>query len=247
MKTTRIYMAMFLVTSVFILADWYPGDPYKMHYPQLPDPTGWDVLATAPKVLADDWVCRESGPVSDVHLWGSWRQDMIGQISNVHLSIHNNLLPDTTTPYSRPGDLLWEQDFRPDQFIVRPYGIGDQGWYNPQMQEWIRPDHMQYHQINIKNIQNPFRQIANTIYWLDVSVTIVNTTPESLWGWKTTKEHFMDDAVWADYTSGTIPVWRPLEDPSGVSLDLAFVITPEPATLVLLVLGGAAALRSQKR
>ncbi len=25
------------------LADWDPSDGHKMHYPQLPDPVGWDV------------------------------------------------------------------------------------------------------------------------------------------------------------------------------------------------------------
>ena len=65
-------------------------------------------------------------------------------------------------------------------------------------------------------------------------------------GWKTadvdrypapyTGEHFMDDAVFA--LSGTGDNWRELYDPlTGKSLDLAFVITPEPSTILLLVSG----------
>lgn len=246
MKKT-VCILLILSISSLASADWFPGDPYKMHFPQMPDPTGWDVLATVPKVLADDWLCTESGPVSDVHLWGSWRYDFIGQITNIHLSIHSNLPADTQIPFSRPGELLWERDFGPDQFIVRPYGTGEQGWHNPNTQEWIRPDHLQFHQINIVKIPDPFRQIANTIYWLDVSVKVASPIPEAAWGWKTTKEHFMDDAVWADYIAGAVPVWQPLIDPAGVTLDLAFVITPEPATIGLLALGGAVILRRQKR
>lgn len=57
-------------------ADWIPSDGHKMHYPQLPDPSGWDVNAMVDQVfarkLADDWRCSESGPVKDIHFWGSY-------------------------------------------------------------------------------------------------------------------------------------------------------------------------------
>lgn len=36
------------------LADWDITDGHKMHFPQLPDETGWAVNATQPLVLADD-------------------------------------------------------------------------------------------------------------------------------------------------------------------------------------------------
>ena len=53
--------------------------------------------------------------------------------------------------------------------------------------------------------------------------------------------HFEDDAVWGDYPD---PNWQEIQEPySGKSLDLAFVITPEPGTLGLLALGGLALLR----
>jgi hypothetical protein len=37
--------------------DWQPGDPYKHHFPQLPDEEGWAVNATQPMVLAEDFMC----------------------------------------------------------------------------------------------------------------------------------------------------------------------------------------------
>jgi hypothetical protein len=51
---------------------------HKMHYPQLPDPGGWDVNATGnvslPNsiMLADDFRCTETGYIDDMHFWGSW-------------------------------------------------------------------------------------------------------------------------------------------------------------------------------
>lgn len=48
--------------------------------------------------------------------------------------------------------------------------------------------------------------------------------------------------------AGGTPDWRPLIDPiNGESLDLAFVITPEPATIGLLAVGAGMALLRKRR
>jgi hypothetical protein len=60
---------------------WQPEDGHKMHYPQLPDETGWDVNGSLPLILADDWQCSETGPVKDIHWWGSWKDGIEGQIN----------------------------------------------------------------------------------------------------------------------------------------------------------------------
>jgi hypothetical protein len=228
-------------------ADWNPGDPYKMHFPQLPDPAGWDVNFISPKVLADDWLCTETGPVSDVHLWFSAQGDQpfsIDQIRLVHLSIHADV-PAGPVSFSHPGEVLWQADLVPGQFTVRPYGSGPEGWYDPNTGLWQRPDHFQYYQLNIANIPNPLIQQQGIIYWLDVSVQAVDVHL----GWKTSLEHFNDDAVWGDFPN---PVtWQELRDPiTGQSLDLAFVITiPEPGTVALvgLSLAGLLAVIRRKR
>ena len=257
MTPTRKAVVMCVAASLMVLAagtaraDWDPGDGHKMHFPQLPDPFGWDVRASLepgflppcppPNVVADDWLCTETGPVDDVHIWGSWRQDNAGQISNIHLSIHDNILA-TAGGFSMPGALLWEGDFGPSDFIIRDYGAGDQGWYSPSVGEYIPFEHALFHQINIVDIPPPFIQQEGTVYWLDVSVATLD--PVSEWGWKTSLDHWNDDAVWSEGPDG---VWQELLDPmSGGSLDMAFVITPEPATLGLLIIGGLAVLRRQR-
>lgn len=60
-------------------AHWQPGDGHKMHFPQLPDSTGWDVKASGGICLADDWQCSETGYVGDIHFWGSWKNGIVGQ------------------------------------------------------------------------------------------------------------------------------------------------------------------------
>jgi len=236
MKTTLL-IATALAICVPAMADWDPGDPHKMHFPQLPDPNGWDVAATYPKVLADDWMCSESGPVTDIHFWGSWRQDIVGDITSIHVSIHDNI---PEPPFSQPGELLWERDFFPGEWAERVYGTGDQGWFNPNTGEAFPSDHDLFYQYNIVDIPEPFLQQRDAIYWLDISVMVEDPAVME-WGWKTSLEHFEDDAVFGDLPD---PQWTPLEDPfTGVTLDLAFVITPEPTSLALLALGTLALVR----
>ena len=82
------------------------------------------------------------------------------------------------------------------------------------------------------------RIFVDTLYWLDVSFMVPAGLPQV--GWKTSLDHFMDNAVWGDFPA---PQWRELFDPeTGQSLDMAFVITPEPASGIVLMLAGAAAL-----
>ncbi len=268
MRTAKTIMV-FVVVAIAAgpaVADWNDTQPHKMHFPQLPDPFGWDVNATYPKVLADDWECSQSGPVTDVHFWGSWEYgqepgiDPSQWFANIHVSIHKNVPVDPNIPesFSHPLDppvKTW--DFAPGEYTVLPGGTGIQGWYDPNDGTWRANDHNSFHQINIVDIKDPFIQELGEIYWLDISVTPID--PGFRWGWKTadvnlypapyTGTHFMDDAVWSDLNaSGGNSGWNELFDPieQTVSLDLAFVITPEPGTMALLVLGGLALIRRRK-
>ena len=95
---------LFLVCALAVAgaAHWDIGGPHKMHFPQLPDPVGWDIDACH-YTLADDWMCTETGLVQQVHFWISWTNDLVGFITNVHLSIHSDV---PAPPYSRPEMLL---------------------------------------------------------------------------------------------------------------------------------------------
>jgi len=245
MKRLVLTILCVLVATSFALADWDVGDPYKMHYPQLPDPMGLDVNFISPKVLADDWLCTESGLVSDIHFWFSSRYDEQFVIDNIHVSIHDD---DRTGFYSKPGNLLWEYDFSPQEFRVREYGFGDQGWYDPNTGELIEFDHMLIWQANIVKIPEPFYQKEGTIYWLDLSVKATSpdgTEPAQL-GWKTSLDYFEDVPVWADVDAGAVPEWQELIPPTVYLPDLAFVITPEPATILLFLAGVVSLVRRRK-
>jgi hypothetical protein len=217
-------------------ADWDPGDPCKMHFPQLPDPNGWDVQTAA--VPADDWRCTETGPVTDVHFWYSWRADNPGEITAIQLEIFGD---DRTGEFSQPGEFLWRGNFAPGEFTQRLYGDGDQGFYNPNLPDGVfEHDHSLFYQVNIENIPDPFVQEIGNIYWLEVSMPHAGSAP----GWKTSRDHFEDIAVYWDSDLG---VRQPLLDPlTGEQLSLAFVITPEPGSLTILALGVLCATRARR-
>ena len=249
MRSTTIALAMVGIVALVVTpvaADWDAGDPHKMHFPQLPDPDGWDVSFLRPMVLADDWKCTGTGPVSDIHFWLSGRGDLPASlIQEIHVSIHCD---DRTGSFSKPGDLLWDAVFPFDTYAVREYGQGEQGWYNPNTGEAVANDHRVIWQANITEIPDPFIQQAGEIYWLDLSVVPVVPQPPLEFGWKTSRDPFEDDAVWMDTGPLGTGQWQELRDPlTGESLDLAFVITPEPATVLLLGLGGALAMLRRRR
>lgn len=212
-------LSLVIASSTVVLADWVPDDGHKMHYPQFPDPFGWDIDFHDME-LADDWGCSETDSVEDIHFWISWLGDMVpvDDIPWIRVSIWSNY----AGPPSRPNVLLWSRTFYSGQFVVAGPFEGDQGFYWPSWPDWVRPDHYLYFQINIKDISDPFFQEEGTIYWLSIAMPFYYY-PEGL-GWKTSLDHFMDAAVY-----GWPPDWWMLVDPiTGEQLDLAFVITGGP-------------------
>ena len=126
-----------------------------------------------------------------------------------------------------------------------------EGWYDPagdDGENYAHQDHRQVWQYNFDFPDNPFYQQGTQtdpiVYWLEVQAFV--TTGE-YFGWKTSISHWNDDAVYDD-DGDWEELWYPGDYPfDGDSIDLAFVITTEPATLGLLVLGGMALLRRHRK
>jgi len=177
--------------------DWQPGQPHKMHWAQLPDEDGWAVNATAPVVLADDFMCMETGYIKDIHFWGAWRNGVVGQVNSFVLSLHSDIPADPPqVPYSRPGITLWELEVTDwDVTPIDPPTL--EGWYDPAQGFYLPDDHLAYFQYNVcLDSLDWFEQQEGTIYWLNISA-VVEDPQGTEWGWKSTEDHWNDDAVWA--------------------------------------------------
>lgn len=76
------------------------------------------------RILADDFLCTKTGLITDIHFWGSWKDDFkTGSLTSIHLSLYSDIPAvkaamstdhsdnhhgDPHIRHSRPGKLLWE-------------------------------------------------------------------------------------------------------------------------------------------
>lgn len=242
-------VGLLMLSAVPAVADWDVGDAYKMHFPQLPDPNGWDV-AYSQVMLADDWRCSETGPVSDIHFWISfrqWSEEKVPQsmdLAQVQLQIWSNI-PDAGNGYSTPEKILWDRTFGPDEYSIRYAGFGEQGWCDLISGTEELNDHSSYFQINIDKIVEPFVQEEGTVYWLAANVLGVEGTNQP--GWKTADvDRYPEPYIGQPYEDTAVffyGEWYQVEI-EGRPRDFAFVITtiPEPSSLVLLGMAGMGAI-----
>jgi len=217
--------------------DYRVGIGYK--WIQKPDLSteGIDINASEPFILADDFLCTTTGPITDIHLWGSWKFDEMPQMDphNVwfRLSIHEDIPAGTGgVPYSRPGNVLWMREFTPGSFGAIPYAMQIlEGWMNPP-QDYIFPGDYTCWQYDFLIEDGQFYQRGTEeepiIYWLDVQAMPMDQAFQ--FGWKTSVEHWNDDAVWGIGVEPYTGPWNelvypPMHEFAGKSIDLAFAIT----------------------
>ena len=225
LKSLLVCAIVFLMSiGTAVLGDWDPGDPYKMHHPQMPNPEGWDICVVD-QWVADDFVCTESGKITDIHFWVSWRGDEVGD--NMDLNPEISIWSDAG---GQPGMELWKWN-GVGQVTSRHYGSGMQGWACPSTGVLQPNDHQQYYQVNVTQIEAPFKQEADTVYWLLVKVNA--PVGGSMIGWKTSASEppgpiWGRPALWSPAPG--VVAWQPVQ--TGPVLptvhDMAFVITGEP-------------------
>jgi hypothetical protein len=236
------------VCAAVASADWNPGDP-ALYY-QLPNPNGWDVFSEWQYGVANDWTAAVTAPITDIHFWGSWKNDIVGHTGNILMRIRSNKTEGVS--FAQPGDVLWQHVVTESEYTSRLYTTGDQGWYDPrQTDEWYLHNHDKMYQYNLPFIADPFVQQAGKTYWLEISMDFEGCE----WGWKTSSEVNGNTSVFWDTYGHHGWYWQQLKEPSGwcypnipKPMDVAFVITtPEPTTIFFLAAGAVILLRKRKR
>ena len=230
--------------QVDIIEDLHDG--LKMHYHQWPDTTSFGVdvcvieeIDLPRRIVADDFLCVESGPINSIHIWGSWKYDeMIPDDVIFDLSIWSDN-PNGAGGWSEPDQLLWERQFVPGEYNESLYYVTPDGecWYDPCTGEFLNPgDYVIWGYDFIIPDADAFMQEAGTIYWLSIRTHFAEPEPNEF-GWKSSVNHWNDDAVF-DCLYPSRQNWQELIYPPGhpfnvegenhVSMDMAFYIDCHP-------------------
>ena len=243
-----------------------PGES-KMHYPQLPDltDTGIDVdMFWVP--LADDFLCTETGPISEIVMWGSFADDWLPDAGVGSLTFQVTIYSDnpagTVQPWSMPKDTLWTDTIYPGEYTVQLVHQGPEWWYDPATYWWQPANHNLAYRYNFF-FDDPFIQQLDSIYWLEIVDLPRDETRDYTFGWKTStlETRWNDDAcfnwIFPDPPPWWVPGWNALTYPStdpihpynGTTLDFAFIIkgpsdidfgdAPDPTYPTLLANNGA--------
>ncbi|MBT8046609.1 MAG: hypothetical protein KJN67_05545, partial [Pontiella sp.] len=185
--------------------------------------------------LADDFQCTASGPITDIHLWGSFKGDNLPPEGpdglTFNLSIWSDVPAGVDADYSHPGSMLWSKTFAPMQYTAGQIYTGSgEWWHDPGTPTWIFPGDFNIYRFDFYPLSNEaFVQVEGNIYWLVVSYTY-DGIGSFEFGWKTTPDSFNDDAVYYDpalppvywkdlyYTEPTHPRYTE-------SLELAFALS----------------------
>ncbi|MHC4467394.1 MAG: dockerin type I repeat-containing protein, partial [Planctomycetota bacterium] len=229
----------------------------EIKWSQMPDlgpTTSIDVDATAEaedpcmwphQIIADDFNCIQTGPITDIHLYSSWFGDNLPEddanLVTFTLSLHDDIpADDPTNPdsYSKPGDVRWYRTFGPGEFDVSLYQENlTEGWYSPCSDYYEQGvDTKCWKYDFFIDPCDAFHQEGSIdeprIYWLDVQAKPHTADPWIRFGWKASIQHWNDDGVWGIGHEPFNGPWNELRYPDGhpdaeESIDLAFEITQE--------------------
>src|SRR5262249_53509079 len=202
---------------------------------QLPKvPGGMDVNATRDPAagqiltLADDFLCTNTGPVTDIHLLGSWLKDTIDPNVLFTLTLWSDVPKQTNatggiTP-SHPGVVMWSEPFGPGEYYQCPFTNFSEQFYDPTIMGPLGNDTNVYYLCFYP--RQPFRQQGTTAvptnYWLSVNAQ-TTASAQTLFGWHSSYQFYNDDAVMG---FGPAPAaWTPMVDPFNNRLSIAFKVT----------------------
>jgi len=155
------------------------------------------------------------------------------------LSFHRDI-PAWENPdgFSIPGPPLWIYRALAGQFLVGQWRSGiDEGWMDPPLSYVFPGDHVCWlYTFHIPAPEAFFQsgtEMEPIVYWLDVQARPLDL--DAVFGWKTSLDHWNDDAVWGQGLEPYFGPWRELRYPNGhpyagESMDLAFALVNDPTS-----------------
>jgi hypothetical protein len=218
-----------------------PDDPVKWSQPPVEiGPRiflGWDELSVRPwrPLMADDWLCEDQRPVTDIHWWGSflkWLEPEPPLLPDAfHFGIWTDVPKDADNlhSFSHPGKLIWEHVCRDYKWNFAGYDKDPRktDTTDPTLshvtdttviQPAVHDSCFQFY-CNLPQdkwfYQKPRENGKGRVYWLSIAA-IYNPDqgdPQYPWGWKTRPHYFNDDAVriWKLVDGSGSETWPPVK------------------------------------
>ncbi|MCO6436421.1 MAG: hypothetical protein J5J06_04980 [Phycisphaerae bacterium] len=195
---------------------------------------GWDEVSLFGfgPVVADDWLCLDGRPVTDIHWWGSYsgwsdimpppQAPMMFHIAIwTDVSVHD---PGNQFPYSHPGMVI--QEWYVDRQLLNEQPVACD--FHPDFMQG--PDGCYRYDFEIPEADWFVQENACTVYWLSIAAMYDTPPMDFPWGWKTRQPRWNDDAVRIfDPTvpgpGATFVFGEPITDLQGRSWDTSFVLT----------------------
>ena len=189
-------------------------------------------------VLADDFLCTNSGPITDIHVWSSWLNDTPGTITNWWIGIYSDVPAGTNylngqVTNSHPGSLLWWTNFPQGGLVMQGIytNYSYEYFYNPTNNLGMGNDTVIWYYCFFPT--KPFVQQgspnAPTNYWLAIRAQLA---PDgTLYGWKSSALPYHDAAVWGTF-AGSFPggTWHSMTNPMTLQpLNLSMLLTTSNA------------------
>ncbi len=217
-----------------------PGPPavqyFKWEQPPTPQPTGyfwgWNELSLfeGPQFAADDWMCTDMRPVTDIHWWGSY----LGWVESMpppeapccfHIGMWTDVPPSPEIPWSHPGVLVREWWAMRAELNEQPVGLDYHPEYGVEscfQYDYVLPAEQWFAQ--------PLPPPAENIFWISLAAAYDVGPPTFPWGWKTRQPHWRDDAVrifapLPPFLDAEFQEGEPIMDATGLSWDMAFTLT----------------------
>jgi hypothetical protein len=161
------------------------------------------------KLVADDFRCIGSMPITSVHWWGSYsgwaelNSTPSPAPSSWLLGFWSNV-PATGTAFSHPGRVLQVVRVPAGQVSITPAGIDRFSGKSS--------DTCYKYAVDLSADQYFWQDkyltsTADNVFWLSITAIYAgNQTTKYPWGWKTRPAHWMDDAVTFSALASDIPV-----------------------------------------
>ena len=194
------------------------------------------------KIVADDFRCLGSMPITSVHWWGSYvgwnHSDYPSERPTAFvLGFWSNVPAGQGTTFSHPGKLLKAVAVGANQ--VDEVWVGEDRF--PQKTNDACYKYTVYLNPNQYFWQGEFKDVTNDdVFWLSITALYQGAhMPSYPWGWKTRPAHWLDDAVvfsltTSDFSAGLEPTTNGMQPSKNSavcqpeSYDTAFLLDTDP-------------------